>query len=137
MFLREHGHEVLNPVLPSEDFGQSVRVAQQAFDEGHPDVVVGSSRGGAVAVNIDTGGVPLVLIAPAWKRCGTATMVKPAVTILHSANDELIPIDDSRELLRRSRLPEERLVVVGAEHKMVDAAARQALLEAVEKTGQQ
>jgi len=64
-FLREHGHEVLNPALSAEDLAESVRVAQQAFDEGHPDVVVGSSRGGAVAVNINSGDVPLVLIAPA------------------------------------------------------------------------
>ena len=87
-FLRQHGHEVLNPALLSEDFEASVRIAQQAFDEGEPEVVVGSSRGGAVAMSIDTGDVPLVLIAPAWKRWGAATTVKAAVTILHSEHDE-------------------------------------------------
>jgi hypothetical protein len=36
------------------------------FDQHHPDVVVGSSRGGAVAMNIDAGAAPLVLLCPAW-----------------------------------------------------------------------
>ena len=33
-------------------------VAQAEFDQHQPDVVVGSSRGGAVAVNIDSGDTP-------------------------------------------------------------------------------
>ena len=66
--LRAQGQEVLNPAFAAEDFEMSVGIAQQAFDEGKPNVVVGSSRGGAVAANIDTKDVPLVLIAPAWKR---------------------------------------------------------------------
>jgi alpha-beta hydrolase superfamily lysophospholipase len=134
MFLFRHEHDVINPALPAEDFEESVRIAQQAFEKGQPDVVVGSSRGGAVAVNLRTGKVPLVLIAPAWKRWGTATVVKKAVTILHSANDDVVPIEDSRELLRNSGLSEDRLIVVGADHNMVDAEALGALLEAVEKT---
>ena len=43
MFLREHGHEVLNRALPSEDFEESLRIAQQTFNESQPEVVVGSS----------------------------------------------------------------------------------------------
>ena len=33
----------------------AVRIAQAEYDQGHPDVVVGSSRGGAVAMNINFG----------------------------------------------------------------------------------
>ncbi len=100
-------------------------------------MVVGSSRGGAVAINMDTGETPLVLIAPAWSSRGTATTVKPATIILHSANDDVVPIEGSRELLRRSGLPEDRLVVVGDNHRMVDEAAFAALLEAVEEVGKE
>ena len=131
-YLKEHGHEVLNPALPDDGFDAAVRVAQAEFDRRRPDVVVGSSRGGAVAMNMDTGDVPLVLLCPAWKRWGAATTVKPAVTILHSAKDETVPIEDSGELLRRSGLPEQRLVVVGAEHRMADEQALVALLKSVE-----
>jgi hypothetical protein len=71
-FLKFHGHEVLNPALPDDDFDEAVRIAQAEFDRHRPDVVLGSSRGGAVAMNINTGDTPLVLLCPAWKRWGTA-----------------------------------------------------------------
>jgi len=96
-YLAHHGHTVLNPKLPDDDFDAAVQVAQAEFDRHHPDVVVGSSRGGAVAMNIKTD-VPLVLLCPAWKRWGTATTVKPNTVILHSKADEVVPFADSEEL---------------------------------------
>ncbi len=132
-FLRKLGHELLNPGLPDDGFEESVRIAQEAFDRGGPDVVLGSSRGAAVAMNIESGGVPLVLIAPAWKTWGTAATVKPATTILHSPKDDVVPIAHSRELLRNSGLPEEQLVAVGEDHRMIDEAAFEALSKAIEK----
>jgi hypothetical protein len=133
--LRRHGYEVINPALPDEAMETSVRIAQEAHDASRPDVVVGSSRGGAVAMGIDSGRTPLVLIAPAWKRWGTARTVKAGTTILHAEGDEVIPLDDSRELLRASGLPESALVIVGRDHDMIDAAAFRALGEAVERAG--
>src|SRR3954447_8591608 len=94
-FLRGHGIEVAYPVLPEWDFDAAVRTAQDAFDADRPDVIVGYSRGGAVAVNMVFGDVPLVLLAPAWKVRGTATTAKPRTLILHSPDDVLVPIDDS------------------------------------------
>ena len=44
-FLAQHGHEVINPKLPDEDFDEAVRIAQAEFDKHQPQVVVGSSRG--------------------------------------------------------------------------------------------
>jgi hypothetical protein len=96
-FLRNHGHEVLNPHLPDDDFDAALKIAQAEYDQGKPDVLVGSSRGGAVAMNIDSGDTPLVLLCPAWKTWGTATTVKVNITILHSEADETVPITDSRE----------------------------------------
>ncbi len=83
-------------------------------------------------MNLASGDVPLVLLAPAWKVRGTATTVKPRTLILHSPEDVLVPIDDSRELLRQSGLPESALRVAGEEHDLIDQAALRALLEAVE-----
>ena len=40
-----------------------------------PQVVVGSSRGGAVAINIESGEAKLVLLCSAWKKYGTAKTV--------------------------------------------------------------
>jgi alpha-beta hydrolase superfamily lysophospholipase len=71
--------------LPDDDFDEAVRIAQAEFDRHRPDVVVGSSRGGAVAMNIDTGDTPLVLLCPAWKRWGSAKTVKPGTVCLSSS----------------------------------------------------
>ncbi|MFT5300501.1 MAG: hypothetical protein ACI814_001278, partial [Mariniblastus sp.] len=70
-YLKSHGHEVLNPNIAGGDFNDSVSIAQAAYDKHSPDVVVGSSRGGAVAINIDSQNTPLVLLCPAWKNWGT------------------------------------------------------------------
>jgi esterase/lipase len=79
-YLKNHGHAVLNPAPPDHhDLPAAVAIAQGEFDQHRPDVVVGSSRGGAVAMNINAGATPLVLLCPAWKRWGTATTVKPGV----------------------------------------------------------
>lgn len=75
-FLASHGHTLLNPALPAEIFDKAVGIAQAEDDQHQPDVVVGSSRGGAVAINIDSQDTPRVLLCPAWKKWGKATIVK-------------------------------------------------------------
>ncbi len=129
-FLNFHGHTVLNPALPDDDFDAAVRIAQAEFDRGKPDVVVGSSRGGAVAMNITTD-TPLVLLCPAWKRWGTATTVKPGTVVLHSPADETIPFAESQELVRNSGLPSDSLIEVGTEHRLADDESLKKMLEAV------
>src|SRR5262245_20995236 len=101
-FLAQHGHQVINPKLPDEDFEQVVKIAQREFDKHDPDVVVGSSRGGAVAMNIDSGDAKLVLLCAAWKKYGTAKEVKASTVILHSRADDVIPFRDSEELVKNS-----------------------------------
>ena len=44
-YLKDHGHTVINPRLPDEDFPESVSIAQADFDKHQPEVVVGSSSG--------------------------------------------------------------------------------------------
>jgi hypothetical protein len=103
-FLAQHGHEVINPKLPDEDFTIALATAHAEFDKHQPQVVVGSSRGGAVAMNINSGEARLVLLCPAWKKFGTAKTVKLGTVILHSRADDVIPFADSEELARNSRL---------------------------------
>ena len=132
-YLNDHGHEVLNPALPDDDFDAAVRIAQAESDRHRPDVVVGSSRGGAVAMNIDVGTTPLVLMCPAWKRFGTVRTVKPGTVILHSGADEVVPFLDSVELVRNSGLPSESLIVVGHEHRLADPESLKVMVEACER----
>ena len=130
-YLIDHGHTVLNPKLPDDDFDEAIRIAQSEFDRHPPDVVVGSSRGGAVAMNVQSGSTPLVLLCPAWKRWGTATTVKPGTVILHSKADEVVPFSDSVELVKISGLPSASLIEVGTEHRLADEESLKKMLEAV------
>jgi hypothetical protein len=129
-YLARHGHEVVNPALSDDDFAEAVRTAQAEFDRHRPEVIVGSSRGGAVAMSLDSGSTPMVLLCPAWKRWGTASTVKPGTVILHSEGDDVIPIAESRELVRVSGLPGSALIVVGIDHRLADPEPLEAMLEA-------
>jgi hypothetical protein len=131
-FLAQHGHEVVNPALPDEDFVEAVRIAQGEFDRHQVDVIVGSSRGGAVAMNIQSGDAPLVLLCPAWKRWGTARTVKPRTVILHSRTDEVIPFAESEELVRNSGLPATALIEIGRDHRLANPEPLRAMLKACE-----
>jgi hypothetical protein len=131
-FLSRHGHEVINPSLPDEEFDEAVRIAQAEFDRHRPDVVVGSSRGGAVAMNIDNGGARLVLLCPAWRKHGTTRTVKPGTVILHSRADDVVPFADSEELVAASGLPASALVEVGGDHRLADPGSLGVMLRACE-----
>src|SRR5215831_73043 len=131
--LARHGHEVINPKLPDEDFDEAVRIAQAEFDKHQPQVVVGSSRGGAVAMNINSGEARLVLLCPAWKKWGTARTVRPGTVILHSSADDVVPFADSEELVRNSGLPASALVEVGDDHRLADLEPLRKLLQACER----
>ena len=133
-FLAQQGHEVIEPNLSDEDFEEAVRMAQAEYDRHRPAVVVGSSRGGAVAMNMDSGGAKLVLLCPAWKRHGTARTVKPGTVILHSRADDVVPFADSEELVRNSGLPASALVEVGTDHRLADREPLRRMLEACEAT---
>jgi len=131
-FLAQHSHEVGNPKLPDEDFKVAVRVAQAEFDKHQPQVVVGSSRGGAVAMNINSGDARLVLLCPAWKKWGTAKGVKPGTVILHSRGDDVVSFADSEELVKNSGLPASALIEVGDDHRLADPEPLAAMLGACE-----
>ena len=134
-FLREQGFEVVYPVLPELDFEAAVAVARRAWSENAPDVIVGYSRGSAVAMalGVDT---PLILIAPAWRRrFDELPRLRGPAVILHSAGDDGVPLEGSQELVRHNGLPESALVVVGEDHTMIDADALRGLLDAVRMVG--
>ena len=133
-FLEANGFEVLNPALPRESFGESVQTAQAVIDAEKPDVVVGSSRGGAVAMSVNTVGAPVVLIAPAWKRFLSSQQLQewnircdPKKTIiLHSPNDDLVVIEDSYDIADKQGV---KVIEVGEGHRMSDEDALAAILD--------
>lgn len=124
-FLKERGFEVLNPQLSDDSFEDAVTMAQVMFITHQPDVVIGSSRGGAVAMNIDTGNAQLILLCPSWKRFGTANTVKPGTILLHSREDEVVLYGDSEELARASQVS---LIETGHDHRLADRETLQTML---------
>ena len=131
-YLAQHGLQVINPKLPDEDFEEAVKIAQEEFDKHQPQVIVGSSRGGAVAMNISSGDAKLVLLCPAWKKWGTAKAVKPGTVIFHSRADDVVPFAHSEELVRNSGLPSSALIEVGTDHRLADPEPLRRMLEACE-----
>jgi hypothetical protein len=104
-------------------FWQSVAIAQEAYDRCRPDVIVGSSMGGAVAMNLQSGDTPQVLISPAWRawtllRVGRSRTVKPATIILHGDADRLIFPRYSRLLAKSLPSPKDAAFVACLERKL-------------------
>ena len=119
-WLRSQGYEVFNPPLDDNDFSAAVATAQRDYDLHRPDVIVGSSRGGAVALNLISGQTPLVLLCPAWKYWGTTKTLQAPALILHSRHDTVVPFIDSEELLRASHQPADCLLAIGTDHRLAD-----------------
>ncbi len=134
-YLAQAGHSVLNPALDDDDFELALRTAQTEVDRHLPDVIVGSSRGGAVALNLQSGNTPLVLLCPAWKRWGSANRLKANSVILHSRLDEVIPFENSEQLVTDSGLPPETLIEVGSDHRLADESSLAVMLWACELLG--
>ena len=131
--LKNAGHEVINPALDDDDFDAAVRTAQAEFDKQKPSVIVGSSRGGAVAMNINSGDTPLVLLCPAWKKWGKIKKLKCNSVILHSRADDVIPFADSEELVANSNLPSATSIEVGNDNCLNDPGPLKAMLAACQR----
>ena len=80
---------------------------------------------------LETGEIPLVLLAPAWRWFDVPCRVKLQTTILHSREDTVISPDDSQQLAADSNLPAESLIWIGENHSLNDPEAQAALLAAI------
>jgi hypothetical protein len=80
-----------------------------------------------------SGSIPPVLLRSARKRSGKIEAVKPGTNILHGEAVDVIPIAESRELVRVSGLPDDALMVVGNDHRLADPEPLKARLEMGER----
>ena len=127
-FLRSLGYDVLTPSLSDWSFTTAIAQAQAAYHQFDPAVIVGSSRGGSVAMNMDSGDSPLILLAPAWRRWGNARSVKKNCVVIHSPTDEFVPYQDSVELCGTSGAT---LIAQGEDHRLNCEEGRRAMEEAL------
>jgi hypothetical protein len=130
--LREAGWNVMAPSLPKDDFEKAVQIARRTLEQHRPDLIVGSSRGGAVAMRIGAeGGVPLVLCAPAWRKFGIEPVLTAGTRIIHGIKDSVVPLADSIELESNNGLPPENLIPVNDEHRLSSPLALATLVRVV------
>jgi pimeloyl-ACP methyl ester carboxylesterase len=111
-------------------FRRSVAVQVALLKANQVDVVVGSSFGGAVALELLISGAwkgPTVLLCPAHRlvagRGWTPTPVLPAdaqhVLVVHGRQDETVPLEHSRSLVRNTSA---RLLEVDDDHRLTATA---------------
>jgi len=106
-FFAEH-FDAVTPSMDTSHFPGAVATQRDALRAAaeagtSPDVLVGSSFGGAIAVTLLAQGEwrgPTLLLAPAAHRLGVPNQLPEGVfvTIVHGVEDELIPLADSRAL---------------------------------------
>ena len=124
------GFKVYTPQLNNFSFQRAVDDVNEIFDRIRPDLIVGISRGGAVAMNIKHQNTPTVLLAPAWKNFGNVSEItNPKTVVVHSPKDNMVSYNDSVDLINASSYG--RLVTAGEDHRLNDLEARTAVEEAI------
>ena len=127
-YLEKIGYRVLNPLLPKNSWEDSIEIAQSFVDLKNPDVIVGSSRGGAVAMSINTSGAPLVLVSPAWNRFKVPKNIPSSSVIIAPPDDKIVPTTDSKDLVASCG---GTFICAGLDHRMSSQDALEAIADAV------
>ena len=137
-FLAEH-FDTVAPSMDTSDLVGAIATQAAALAAHPPDVLVGSSFGGAIAVALLGQGVwrgPTVLLAPAAARLDVLNRlpVGVAVTVVHGVDDDVIPLADSRALAATGTPALVRLVEVVDDHRLTSLLDTGALAEIVRDT---
>jgi len=111
--MRCDGYEVTAP--PLNNWFLSWAISSVNLNRIKPNVIVGSSRGGAVALSLKTK-LPLILLAPAWKYYGVKSKFTNRCVVIHGVKDTLIPYQDSIELVNKN--PNAELLLVDDDHRL-------------------
>jgi predicted esterase len=111
------------PSMDTRNFEGSIEVQVRHARDFVPDVLVGSSFGGAVALAMLQRGDYLgatVLLCPAYRHFGVEGRIPDGtrVIIVHGTRDEVVPVDDSRTLAATGTRGMVGLVEVDDEHRL-------------------
>ncbi len=122
------------PAMDTKDFEACVALQSRVIREFGPDVLVGSSFGGAIAVELLCRGAwngKTLLLAQAALRYDPATRLPDDVTIwlVHGTRDTLIDVADSRRLAESGSPDRVRLIEVEDDHALHASVASGALVD--------
>ena len=116
------------PGMDTRDFEGCVQAQSAAIRRFEPDVVVGSSFGGAVAVALLQRGLwrgPTLLLAQAAALQGLRPELPTGVRVwlVHGSRDDLVPPAASRQLARTGSPSLVRLIEIDDDHRLSAAVA--------------
>ncbi len=137
-FLAAH-FDALTPAMDTRDLAGAIETQAAALADFQPDVVIGSSFGGAIAVALLARGLwrgPTLLLAQAAEKLGiTAPLPEGVVvTIVHGTRDDVVPLEDSRKLARTGTPGLVTLIEVDDEHRLQSLVDSGRLAELVRET---
>lgn len=113
----------LTPSMNTRDLEQCVQVHARALETFQPNLLVGSSFGGAVVVALLMRGLyrgPTLLLAQAALRYFPDAQLPPdvPVTLVHARQDEVIALADSERLARTGTPGLVRLIARDDDHAL-------------------
>jgi pimeloyl-ACP methyl ester carboxylesterase len=124
------------PAMDTRDFEACVRVQAAELARFRPDVLVGSSFGGGVAVALLQRGLwrgPTLLLAQAALRQDLPPRLPEGVRVwlVHGLHDDIVPPEDSRTLARSGTPGLVRLFEVDDDHPLSATVESGRLVELV------
>jgi len=128
--------DAATPAMDTRDFEACVALHAEAVRRSEPDVVVGSSFGGAVAVALlqrEQWRGPTLLLAQAALSQGLRARLPIGVPVwlVHARGDDLVPIAESRKLARSGTPGMVRLIEVDDDHALHSFTSDGRLVETV------
>jgi len=128
--------EASTPAMDTSDFEACVQVQSAELLRFRPDVLIGSSFGGAVAVELLRRGLwrgPTLLLAQAALRYDPQVRLPDGVPVwlVHGLRDDQVPIEDSRSLARSGSPDLVRLIELDDDHSLHGLVASGALVDRV------
>lgn len=131
--LAEH-FDARTPAMDTSTFQSCVETQARVLAEFEPDVLVGSSFGGAVVVALLERGLwrgPTLLLAQAALRYDDGARLPEDVTVwlVHGLADDIVDPEESRRLARTGSTERVRLIEVDDDHPLHASVAAGRLVE--------
>jgi len=131
--------DAVTKAMNTSDFEASIGVQLEEIQAQEPDVLVGSSFGGAFVLAILQRGLyagPSLLLAPAYRHYAIEPRIPDGlrVLIVHGTRDDVVPIEDSRALAKTGSSGSVALVEVDDEHRLASLLEGDELAMLVRRT---